>query len=179
MNYATARDSDAAAIEHLFMQTFAESEGLAEGQMIRQLARDLIRSTPANDLHCFVARDNAQIIGSMICSRITFEPPAIQAFILAPVAVHPDHQGQGIGQRLLRFGLHALAKAGVELALTYGDPRFYSKVGFQPISTERIPAPLDLQQPQGWLAQSLSENAIPQIAGTAACVAALNNPAYW
>ena len=136
MEYSKAQPSDAAEIEQLFIKTFADSEGQAEGEMIGCLARDFMSSTPEGDFYCFVAREDKQIVGCIFFSRITFESE-IRAFILGPVAVHTDHQGRGIGQRLITFGIDTLSTDGVELAITYGNPAFYSKVGFQVVK-ERL-----------------------------------------
>ena len=165
-------------IEHLFIKTFSDSEGQSEGKLIGRLVRNFMDNTDPKDLYCFVATEDEQIIGGIFFSRMTFKE-AISAFILAPVAIHTDHQGKGIGQKLINFGLNTLKKDGVKLALTYGDPRFYSKVGFHVITEELVPAPLTLQFPEGWLAQSLTGDEIEPIVGKPHCVDALNKPEYW
>jgi predicted N-acetyltransferase YhbS len=171
--------SDAQAIVSLFTSVFANSEGEAEGMLIGQLAKDLLEKTDQSDLRCFVGVDHGQIIGSIFCSRLVFENDDVEAFILAPVAVHSDHQGQGIGQALINYGLNELKNQGVSVALTYGDPSFYQKVGFRSISHHTIKAPFALSQPEGWLGQSLSDDAIEALSGKCTCVEALSNPAYW
>ncbi|MCK5334537.1 MAG: GNAT family N-acetyltransferase, partial [Gammaproteobacteria bacterium] len=62
---------------------------------------------------------------------------------------------------------------------TYGDPKFYSKVGFSLISEKLVKAPLTLTYPEGWLAQSLVGDEIEAITGSSYCVEALNKPEYW
>ena len=178
MQYSPAHPKDAAELERLFIKTFSDSEGQTEGEMIGRLAQDFMNGTPEADLYCFVAREGRQIVGSIFFSRLTFECE-IKAFILAPVAVQTDHQGKGIGQRLIQFGLETLSKDGVDLAITYGDPNFYSKVGFQSVTETVVPAPLRLQHPEGWLAQSLKGDKIEPIKGKSSCVEALNKPEYW
>jgi putative acetyltransferase len=125
-----------------------------------------------------VAVDGEPLVGAIFFSRLSFEQDEA-AFILSPVAVHVDYQGQGVGQRLITHGLGAIKKAGVRLVTTYGDPAFYSKVGFRPLSQEIIKAPHRLSQPEGWLGQSLTDDPIAPIPGGCRCVAALDNPAYW
>jgi len=175
MQYSPAHPNDAAEIQRLFIKTFSDSEGQAEGELIGGLARDFMGGTTEDDLYCFVARENGQIVGSIFFSRITFECE-IRAFILAPVAVQTGHQGKGIGQGLIQFGLDTLSKNGVDLAITYG---FYSKVGFQSVTEAVVPAPIPLQHPDGWLAQPLRDDEIRPIKGKSSCVEALNKPEYW
>jgi putative acetyltransferase len=170
--------NDAVEIEQLFIQTFTNSEGQAEGAIVGRLVKDLISSTDQSNFYGFVATEADQIIGGIFFSRLIFENGA-NSFILSPVAVRTDFQRQGIGQRLIRFGLDTLAKDGVDLVVTYGDPKFYSKVGFQGVTEAVIPPPFTLQRPEGWLAQSLTGDQIRSIKGKSSCVQALNNPEYW
>ena len=103
----------------------------------------------------------------------------VSAFIMSPVAIHTDHQGKGLGQKLISFGIKHLKENGVELLLTYGNPAYYSKVGFSPINEEIVRAPVELSLPFGWLGQSLVSEDIQPIKGRSRCVSALNDPGYW
>jgi putative acetyltransferase len=178
MKLSAYNPNDTADIERLFISTFSDSEGQSEGEIIGQLVRNFMTSTDKRDFYCFVATEADQIVGGIFFSRLAFEG-GINAFILAPVAVRTDFQGQGIGQQLIRFGLGALSKDGVELAVTYGDPGFYSKMGFQLATEAEVPAPFTLQHPEGWLVQSLTGDEIRPIKGTSSCVEALSRPEYW
>ena len=178
MRLSTYNPNNADEIEQLFIKTFSDSEGQSEGEAIGHLVRDFMANTDANDLYCFIATENEQIIGSIFFTRMTFES-GINAFIMSPVATHTDHQSKGVGQKLINFGLNALKESGVELALTYGDPNFYSKVGFSVITEKLVPAPLKLEYPEGWLAQSLVSEEIEPIAGKSSCVKELNKPELW
>jgi len=170
--------SDSSAIEHLFVSVFSKSEGEQEGALIGNLAKELIASTDSRDLYGFVAVDGEEIVGAIFFSRLSVEKD-IDIFILAPVAVHTEYQGMGIGQALITHGLREVKKRGVRIVTTYGDPAFYSKVGFHPLSQDMIKAPLELSQPEGWLGQSLTNDSIEPIPGRCSCVKALDNPAYW
>jgi predicted N-acetyltransferase YhbS len=75
--------------------------------------------------------------------------------------------------------LDALKRRSVEVVVTYGDPSFYSKVGFQSLSEAVIAVPLTLTMPFGWQGQSLTSAPIPTIKQRPACVAAFNHPVYW
>ena len=100
-------------------------------------------------------------------------------FLLSPLAVATARQGFGIGQELLGQALEALRSDGVDVVATYGDPAFYGKVGFEPVSEDRARAPLPLSQPIGWIGQSLSGGQLTPLKGPGTCVAALNDPALW
>jgi putative acetyltransferase len=165
-------------IRGLFSTVFSDSEGQSEGVLIGNLAYELMTETDKKDLYGFVAVEHEKIIGCIFFSRLTFEN-GICAFILSPVAVHTDHQGKGTGQQLINYGIERLKDEGVELVMTYGDPNFYSKVGFNPVKEETVKAPLQLTYPDGWLGQSLISNSVEPIAGHSSCVKALSKPEYW
>ncbi len=178
MKLSKYNKSDIAEIEQLFAKVFTDSEGQAEGLIIRGLVHDLIQTTDTQDIYGFVAIDNNQILGSIIFTNLTFEN-GINAFILSPVAILTNQQGKGIGQTLINFGIKELTNEGVKLVFTYGDPNYYSKVGFRAISEEIAKAPQKMSQPEGWLCQSLVGDKIEPIIGNSYCVEALNKPEYW
>lgn len=178
MKYSLYTTTQTNEIKTLFTKTFSDSEGEKEGELIGQLVEDLIGTTKAEDLYVFVATENEKIIGSILFTRLTFEAD-ISVFLLAPVAVHTDYQGKGFGQELINFGLQAMKKEGVELAFTYGDPNYYSKVAFQPVTEAQFKAPLTLSYPHGWLAQSLNGQELVGIDGDSSCVPAFNKPELW
>jgi len=178
MRFSAYDPKEAGEITALFTKTFSDSAGEAEGAIVGGLAGELMRGTGDGDLYGFVARDGVDLIGSILFSRMRFERE-INAFILAPVAIRTDYQRRGAGQHLINFGLNVLKKDGVKLVLTYGDPRFYSKVGFRVITQSLIPPPFKLSQPQGWMGQSLVGDQIDPIQGKSRCVDALNKPEFW
>jgi putative acetyltransferase len=170
--------SNTEEIKQLFIKTFSDSEGQSEGLIIGNLVNELLTSTAVHKFYCFVATENEQIVGSIIFSQLSFESK-INAFLLSPVAVNTNYQGKGIGQKLIDFGLSSLKENGVELAFTYGDPNFYSKVGFSPITEKIVKAPFKLTYPEGWLGQSLVSDEIEPITGNSYCVEAFNKPDIW
>jgi predicted N-acetyltransferase YhbS len=93
--------------------------------------------------------------------------------------VSTEHQGKGVGQALIQYGLNALKNRSVAVAITYGDPSFYSKVGFQSLSENTIKAPVRLSMPEGWLGQSLTNGPIPTINERPTCVREFNDAVYW
>lgn len=178
MKFSAYGSRNTEEIEQLFTKVFSDSEGNTEGVLIGNLAYDLMTGTDAHDLFGFVATENEKIIGSIFFTRLSFQYGA-SAFLLSPVAIHTSYQGKGIGQMLITFGIDHLKKNGVRLLLTYGDPDFYAKVGFNPITEKIVKAPLTMTHREGWLGQSLVSDEIKPVAGNSYCVEALNKPEYW
>ena len=165
-------------VKQLFIKTFSDSEGESEGEVIGGLTCDLITGTDAENFYGFIATENEQIIGSIFFTRLTFQN-GVNAFLLSPVATHTDFQGKGVGQKLINFGIDHLKENDVSFVITYGDPAFYSKVGFKQITKQIVTPPFKLSQPEGWLGQSLVSDEIEPICGNASCVEAFNNPVLW
>ena len=165
-------------IAELFTSVFTSSEGEKEGRLIGKLSAALASNIDNEETICFGAFENELLIGSIFFTRLQFNEP-ILVYMLAPVAVSTEHQGKGFGQKLINYGLNELKKRSVNVAVTYGDPSFYSKVGFQVLSENVIQAPLKLSMPFGWLGQSLMGETIPTIHERPVCVKEFNDPAYW
>ena len=165
-------------IKQLFIKVFSDADGESEGELIGSLTYDIMTSTDSKDLYGFVAVEDEQIIGSIFFTRLTFQNN-IDAFLLSPVAIQTSFQGKGIGQKLINFGIDHLKKKKVSIVFTYGDPNFYSKVGFKQITEKTANAPFKLSQPEGWLAQSLVSDNITPITGNSLCVEAFNKPEIW
>lgn len=179
MDFSKDYETHAERIADLFTATFTTSEGAEEGALIGELARRLMSDTPAEDLRVFTAWDNGMLIGGIFFTRLSYAGDKRTVFMMAPVAVATAHQGKGIGQRLIAHGLDVLRREGVDIAVTYGDPAFYGRVGFAPVSETDLPPPHTLQQPEGWIAQSLTDEPLTTVTGPVRCVAAFNDPALW
>jgi putative acetyltransferase len=165
-------------IEQLFTSVFTSSEGEEEGKLIGALSSQLASNIDNHEIICFAVFEEEILIGALFFTQLQFGK-RIQVYMLAPVAVHADHQKKGIGQTLIHFGLNELKRRAIDVVVTYGDPSFYSKVGFQPLSEKIIQAPLELSMPFGWLGQSLTGGPIQAIDERPVCVKAFNDPIYW
>jgi putative acetyltransferase len=52
------------------------------------------------------------------------------AVALAPLAVYPEYQNQGLATRLVREGHACLAAMGVKLSVVLGEPSYYGRFGY-------------------------------------------------
>lgn len=179
MEFSSSFTGDGQDIVNLFAATFSASENAGEGALIGDFIRRLLNGTAPADFRMFTARDKGALAGAALFTRLTYAHDERTVFILSPMAVATDRQGEGIGQSLLRFALAELRKEGTDIAITYGDPAFYGKVGFQPLTEAVAPPPLPLSQPMGWIGQSLTGAEVTPIKGPCSCVTALNDPRLW
>lgn len=159
--------------------TFETSDGADEGTRIRRLVTDLLGATPREDVEVFCAQEGPTLLGCIVFSRVRYDQDDRRVVVLAPVAVRTDRQGEGIGQRLLRYGLEQMRRGGVDVVVTYGDPAYYSKVGFRQVTEDDVPPPVPLSLPHGWLGQSLTGPHLEPLSGRCRCVPALHKPEYW
>lgn len=178
MLFSLFTESQSQQVIELFKRVFSAAEGEAEGEVIASFVTQLVTTTKPEDLIGCMVEDKDTMIGCLFFSRLWL-PSEQVAFILSPVAIATDVQRKGVGQNLIQYGLDHLRDLGVNLAFTYGDPNYYAKTGFQPISEDLVKAPCPLSQPIGWLAQSLDGSEIEPMSGAAKCVAALNDPSLW
>ena len=178
MNHKILDKSNQNEVTDLFTSVFTSSEGEKEGKLIGNLASGLSSNIDNHDIICLGTYENESLIGAIFFTRLRFND-SIRVYILAPVAVSTEHQGKGVGQALITHGLNELKNRAVNVVITYGDPSFYSKVGFQPLPESVIQAPLKLSMPEGWLGQSLTGDPIPSINERPSCVKQLNDPVYW
>lgn len=93
---------------------------------------DALRASGAVTLS-LVAAQGDYIAGHILFSPVTITTAAGQrvAVGLAPVAVDPARQRQGIGARLVQEGLAALARAGHAAVVVLGHPDYYPRFGFE------------------------------------------------
>jgi putative acetyltransferase len=83
-----------------------------------------------------VAVSTEDVLGHILFSPVSTTPPGEAKGIgLAPVAVRPDVQSQGIGSGLIREGLRLCKELGVDYCVVLGDPNYYQRFGFEKASS--------------------------------------------
>jgi putative acetyltransferase len=88
--------------------------------------------------------DGERIVGHVMISRCRLVDGASERSIvmLSPLAVDPDHQGCGIGGDLVRAAIELADDRGEPLVVLEGNPRYYSRFGFEAASVHGIELPL-------------------------------------
>jgi putative acetyltransferase len=87
-----------------------------------------------------VAEEGGRIVGHIFFStvQIESETSATAALGLAPMAVLPEFQNQGIGSALVRRGLEECRNMGQEVVVVLGHTEYYPRFGFVPASQKGL-----------------------------------------
>ncbi|HLL27809.1 MAG TPA: N-acetyltransferase [Xanthobacteraceae bacterium] len=122
------------------------SERLREGRL------------PADGLSFSARAKNGRLIGTVRLWHVAAgrEHPAL---LLGPLAVHPAHQGRGIGSALMRAAIEKASTLGHRAVLLVGDEPYYKRFGFSSALTGelRMPGPFERDR---FLALELVPNAL-------------------
>lgn len=86
-----------------------------------------------------VACDGDQIIGHVVATRAHVD--STPALGLGPISVLPDRQGAGVGSALMHAVLAAAEARGETIVGLLGEPAYYIRFGFVPVSTTSIESP--------------------------------------
>jgi putative acetyltransferase len=120
------RPGDIAGIRDVALAAF---ETAVEADLV-----DALRAQAAL-LISLVADDSGVIVGHVAFSPVTLSGrPELKIMGLAPMAVVPSRQREGIGSALVRAGLDACRQLGFRAVVVLGHARYYPRFGFGPAS---------------------------------------------
>ena len=110
---------------------------------------EALRADPAWELS-LVVEDAGEVVGHVLFTR------ASHGFLaLAPLAVVPERQGQGVGRALMEEGLR---RVGDDPVLVLGDPSYYGRFGFEPAAPRGVTNPWRIDGPE-WMVRGEAEPA--------------------
>ena len=116
---------------------------------------------PPVDGLSLVARDGT----GGVAGAIRFWPVHVgehDALLLGPVAVHPTHQGEGLGGSLIHQGVSVGQDMGWQRVMLVGDAPYYARFGFEPLTGVEMPPPTN---PERVLGMALSPDAWSGVGG--------------
>lgn len=111
-----------------------------------------------------IATVGDEIVGHVLFSRMSIDTGGgdVDSVALAPMAVVPAWQRQGIGGRLIRYGLDRLRQDGERIVIVVGHPTYYPRFGF---SSERARALGSPFPPDAFMALELRPGALDGVRG--------------
>jgi putative acetyltransferase len=80
-----------------------------------------------------VATRQGEVVGHVMLSACRLDAPRrlVDVVSLSPLGVHPDHQRQGVGTRLIEAALRAAEDRELPLVFLEGSPAYYGARGFR------------------------------------------------
>ncbi|MBN2146404.1 MAG: N-acetyltransferase [Anaerolineales bacterium] len=114
-----------------------------------------------------VAELDGQVVGHILFSPIRIETAQehLPAISLAPMAVRPEYQNQGIGSALVEHGLAECRRLGQRIAIVLGHTNFYPRFGFMPASRWGLQGPYP-EAGDAFMALELQPGALRGVQGT-------------
>ncbi len=149
------KPEDCSAIRLVNEQAFGRPD---ESDLVDRLrAQGVVRAS-------FIAEAEGLIVGHILFSRMSIETTDknIAAVALAPLAVIPKFQRQGIGTMLMAHGLDWLRAQSEHIVLVLGHPDYYQRFGFSVDKSRFIESPFN---PKSFMALELKPNALEGIRG--------------
>ena len=124
MNIRLAQETDLDSILKVIETAFSDEEN----KVIMNLVQELHQETTSPSIKSLVAEVDNQVIGYVSYSPIFLKSDSrMSGYIIAPLAVSPENQKQGVGSNLINAGIDLLTKDGAGFLLVYGDPAYYGR----------------------------------------------------
>ena len=148
-----------------------------------KLVRDLLHDNSAKPVLSLLAFKKDRAVGHILftTARLSGIQGTASIVILAPLAIVPDAQKQGIGGKLIEQGLELLSKSGVDLVFVLGHPEYYPRYGFKLAGNLGFEAPYPIpdEHAGAWMVQTLRSGVIGTVSGKVICADALNKLEHW
>lgn len=125
---------DAVAVRDVVARAFEQAEEALLVDRLRAAGKAIIT---------MVAERDAQVVGSVLFSPVTLEGEPF-GLGLAPLAVAPEVQKQGIGAALVQAGLARARATGHGSVVVLGSPAYYGRFGFAPAEGHRLRCEYDV-----------------------------------
>ncbi len=149
-----------------------------------KLTADLLSDPSAEPVLSLLAFHEGEAIGHILFTRAYIDEMENQPMIhiLAPLAVKPNYQKQGVGGKLIEAGLEILKERGTELVFVLGHIDYYPRYGFiNDAKNLGFPAPYSIPEEvkDAWMIQSLVSDGLKKYRGEIRCADAMNKEEYW
>jgi putative acetyltransferase len=140
----------------------------AFGQSAEAAIVDSIRSA-CPDVVSLVAVDAGRIVGHIFFSPVFVSTAGgvVQGMGLAPMAVLPERQRQGIGSLLIQAGIDAMRERRCPFVIVLGHPEYYPRFGFVPASQHGLSCQWDGVSEEAFMVLVLDGDTMSSVSGVA------------
>lgn len=153
------KPEDVPLIYSVIVQTFKREAEARLADKLRQVCADHLS---------LVAEENGTIVGHIMFTPVLIKnDKLVQGMGLAPMAVIPSRQRQGIGALLVKSGLQILREKGCPFVIVLGHPDYYPRFGFQPASRLKIRSQWDDVPDEAFMVLVMDDKAMQDVSGIA------------
>lgn len=152
--------SDIKEIRNINNLAFEQPE---EGLIIDKLRNN------CDEILSFVVVINKKIVGHILFSSVVLEGTSkkVHGIGLAPMAVLPEFQRQGIGSKLVTEGIKTIKNSGCPFIIVLGHEKYYPRFGFERASKYDIKCQWEGVPDDAFMVMVLNKNKIKGISGVA------------
>ncbi|MEM9721783.1 MAG: N-acetyltransferase [Bacteroidota bacterium] len=113
-----------------------------------------------------IAEHEGRIIGHILLTEIIVQNDSqiFPGLALAPVSVHPEYQGKGIGSKLIEEAHRRATTLGYPFIVLIGHESYYPRFGYEPAGKYGIEFPFKVP-PQNAMVKALAEEGLNGLRG--------------
>lgn len=158
LNIRPETDADLTTVYHVNAQGFGREK---EAEFVNHL-RDHRGITLS-----LVAEYNGLLVGHALFSPVRIEPngSVFNSVALAPLAILPEYQRQGIGSRLVQEGIEKIRFLGHDIIFLVGHPKYYPRFGFVKAKTRGFHCEFDVPD-EAWMLLETVNNSYEKLERT-------------
>lgn len=148
---------DASAVRHLNELAFGQP---AEAELV-----DRLRAACGDALSLVAVAD--VVVGHILFTPVVVERASrrVVGMGLAPMAVLPDRQRQGVGSLLVRRGVDILRERACPFVVVVGHPEYYPRFGFERASVRALASQWEGMPDGAFMALILDEHVMAGVSG--------------
>ena len=138
----------------------------AFGQPIEGRIVDKLRKS-CKGILSLVAISNNKVIGHILFSPVTIETQSgvIEGMGLAPMAVSPELQNQGIGSKLVKEGLRIINNTKYPFVSVLGHEKYYPRFGFKRASKYGLKSQWEGVPDEAFMVMILNDSVMKRVSG--------------
>lgn len=157
------KKDDYKEIHHVNLVAFGQEN---EAKLVEDIRKNPNIFIP--ELSLVAISDQLKLVGHILFSKINIKSEtgkAYESLSLAPMAVLPEFQKQGIGGMMVKEGLKRAKELGYDSVIVLGHKEYYPKFGFKPAKLWDIIPSFEVPS-EVFMALELKESVLQQISGT-------------
>ena len=168
----TITNNEKREIKQLHLKAF----GKEEGPVIRDLVDDMLEEQETISINIEI---DDKLVGNVLFTPFKLnENPEKRCYLLAPIGILPEYQGQSLGKELIEKGVAHLKSLDVDAIFVLDYPKYYGIRGFYPTYVA-LPYQKEVMRIDAWKMRELKPGSMAEVGGTSVACDAIMKPEFW